>query len=117
MSKKWDAIRGSAEFYVTMAVCLLVIGVSGYFCSLAATTLRREALAPPDETPVTSPAPELVVPEEPVVETIEPVEVPAATMPEVEVDDTPVIAQAPRLIVSLPGGRSPDRLLHGRAGI
>ena len=31
MSKKWDAIRGSAEFYVTMAVCLLVIGVSGYF--------------------------------------------------------------------------------------
>ena len=29
MSKKWDAIRGSAEFYVTMAVCLLVIGVSG----------------------------------------------------------------------------------------
>ena len=31
MSRKWDAIRGSAEFYVTMAVCLLVIAVSGYF--------------------------------------------------------------------------------------
>ena len=31
MSRKWDAIRGSAEFYVTMAVCLVVIAVSGYF--------------------------------------------------------------------------------------
>ena len=100
MSKKWDAIRGSAEFYVTMAVCLLVIGVSGYFLLFGGDDTAEEALAPPDETPVTSPAPELVVPEEPVVETIEPVEVPAATMPEVEVDDTPVIAQAPRLIVS-----------------
>ena len=100
MSKKWDAIRGSAEFYVTIAVCLLVIGVSGYFLLFGGDDTAEEALAPPDETPVTSPAPELVVPEEPVVETIEPVEVPAATMPEVEVDDTPVIAQAPRLIVS-----------------
>ena len=100
MSKKWDAIRGSAEFYVTMAVCLLVIGVSGYFLLFGGDDTAEEALAPTDETPVTSPAPELVVPEEPVVETIEPVEVPAATMPEVEVDDTPVIAQAPRLIVS-----------------
>ena len=29
MRKKWDSIRGSAEFNVTMAVCLLVIGVIG----------------------------------------------------------------------------------------
>ena len=28
--KKWEALRGSAGFYITLAVCLLVVGVSGW---------------------------------------------------------------------------------------
>ena len=31
MQNKWEAIRGSIGFYVTLAVCLLVAGISGYF--------------------------------------------------------------------------------------
>ena len=31
MQNKWEALRGSAGFYVTLAVCLLVAGISGYF--------------------------------------------------------------------------------------
>lgn len=100
MSKKWDAIRGSAEFYITMAVCLVVIGVSGYFL-LFDSRETEEPAAPAAEPTVPAVTAEPEIPEEPVVETISPerVEVPVS-MPEVEVDDTPVVAQAPRLIVN-----------------
>ncbi len=103
MSKKWDAIRGSAEFYITMAVCLVVIGVSGYFLLFGGVSPeeRLEEEAPSEEAIVTDPAPEVEVSaEEPVVETIapEPVETPAV-MPEVEIDDTPVVAEIPRQLV------------------
>lgn len=100
MSKKWDAIRGSAEFYITMAVCLVVIGVSGYFL-LFDDQEAEEAVAPAVEPTVPAVISEPQVPEEPVVETISPesVEVPVS-MPEEAVDDTPVVAQAPRLIVN-----------------
>lgn len=99
MSKKWDAIRGSAEFYITMAVCLVVIGVSGYFLLFDRSEEEVPAAEPTVPHVPTAVEPEL--PEEPVVETISPesVEVPVV-MPEVEVDDTPVVAQAPRLIVT-----------------
>ena len=103
MSKKWDAIRGSAEFYITMAVCLVVIGVSGYFLLFGGVSPeeRLEEEAPSEEAIVTDPAPEVEVStEEPVVETIAPetVETPAV-MPEVEIDDTPVVAEIPRQLV------------------
>ena len=103
MSKKWDAIRGSAEFYITMAVCLVVIGVSGYFLLFGGVSPeeRLEEEAPAEEAIVTDPAPEVEVSaEEPVVETIAPetVETPAV-MPEVEIDDTPVVAEIPRQLV------------------
>ena len=103
MSKKWDAIRGSAEFYITMAVCLVVIGVSGYFLLFGGVSPeeRLEEEAPSEEAIVTDPAPEVEVSaEEPVVETIapEPVETPTV-MPEVEIDDTPVVAEIPRQLV------------------
>ena len=103
MSRKWDAIRGSAEFYVTMAVCLLVIAVSGYFLLFGgAATEERMEEEPPEEAVVTAPETEVeVTAEEPAVETIspEPIETPAV-MPEAEIDDTPVMAEAPRLIVN-----------------
>ena len=96
MSKKWDAIRGSAEFYITMAVFLVVIGASGYFLLFGGVSPeeRLEEEAPSEEAIVTDPAPEVEVSaEEPVVETIAPetVETPAV-MPEVEIGDTPGVA-------------------------
>lgn len=105
MKQKWDAIKGSAGFFITMGVCLLVIGVSGYYL----LTDREEpvpepAIIQPVETTVTAPAPEIPIKEEPpqVVEVLSPEPVPTAApaMPEIEIDDTPVIAEAPRLIVT-----------------
>lgn len=106
MSKRWDAIRGSAGFYVTMAVCLLVIGVSSYYLLFNQKKPEPQTAdtgTPPVETYVTAPAPELEEPEEPpVVETLspKPAEVPPPAMPEIELDDTPVVAEAPLQIVT-----------------
>ena len=105
MSRKWDAIRGSAEFYVTMAVCLVVIAVSGYFLLFGGESPedRLEAEAPALDTELTEPMPEVEVSPDPApaVEALspEPVEVPAAA-PEAVLDDTPVTAEAPQLIVT-----------------
>lgn len=99
MDNKWNTILGSAGFYVTMAVCLLVVGICGYFLLLDDDEPAPE-LEP--DTSVTAPAPEITEPEEPpVVETAAPEPIPAAPpMPEVEIDDTPVMAEAPRLVIS-----------------
>lgn len=109
MKEKWDAFMGRFGFAVTMAICLLVAGISGYFLlfdrdkepvqpelpSFSEETSASEAEAPAQEdtAPKTtqpavetlSPEPEIVVP---------------APMPEIPVDDTPVVAEAPQLIVS-----------------
>ena len=102
---KWETIKGSAGFFVTMAVCLLVIGVSGYFLLLddGGETPPPVVETPPAETVVSAPAEESILPEKPaVVEVLapEPVEEAPPVMPELEIDDTPVIAEAPRLIVT-----------------
>ena len=105
-NKKWDAFMGSAGFYVTLAVCLLVVGVSGYFLlfdSKDAEPAAEETSQVPESESVAAPAEELEEPEAPaVVETIspDPVEAKTAPMPEEEVDDTPVAAEAPRTVVS-----------------
>lgn len=102
---KWEAIKGSAGFFVTMAVCLLVIGVSGYYLLLDRNEEDLPAIVetPPTELAVSTPV-EDAIPEEPpaVVEVLapEPAEEPTPVMPEVEIDPTPVIAEAPRLIVT-----------------
>lgn len=105
MHSKWEAIKGNAGFFITMAVCLVVIGVSGYYLLLDDKEPVPElADTPIIETTVTTPAPETRPEEEEsqVVEVLSPDPVPAEppVMPEVEIDDTPVIAQAPRLIVT-----------------
>lgn len=100
MENKWKSILSGAGFYVTMAVCLLVVGISGYFLLFDKADTPEEF---PPQAEAVAPAPEIVEPEEPpVVETIspEPVADPTPPMPEVEIDDTPVIAEAPRLVVS-----------------
>lgn len=102
MENKWRAILGDAGFYVTMAVCLLVVGVSSYFLLFDSEENPAPEADPPAETTVTAPAPIPEEPEEPpVVETISPEPVAETPpMPEVEIDDTPVMAEAPRLTVS-----------------
>lgn len=102
---KWEAIKGSAGFFITMAVCLVVIGFSGYYL----LTDQEEDTAPlivdtPSEettVPTVIPTQEEITPS-PVVEVLapEPVVEEVPVMPELEIDDTPVIAEAPRLIVT-----------------
>ena len=109
-NKTWEALKGSAGFYVTMAVCLTVIGFAGWY--LLKDNEPEPAAEPPARAEVSAPAPIPVEPEEPeVVETIQ--SIPAAEeepspIPEAELDsldDTPVVAEAPRLVVSpLKGG-------------
>ena len=118
-NQKWEALRGSAGFYITLAVCLLVVGVSGWM--LLSDRGKEPAVVVEDPVPeVSAPAPEVMEeePEPAAVETIRPQpveETPA--MPEVEVDDTPVVAQAPRLVVSPLNGQvltafSVDKLVY-----
>ena len=105
MNNKWEAIKGSAGFFITMAVCLSVVGISGYYLLIDKEDTPPETVEnPPVETAVTASTPEIQeIEEEPeVVEVISPTPVAVDTpaMPEIEIDDTPVIAEAPRLIVS-----------------
>lgn len=104
MENQWRSIWGSAGFYVTMAVCLLVIGVSGYFLLFdGKEDAPVQEPEHPADTAASAPAPEVREPEEPpVVEAIapEPAEESKPVMPEVEIDDTPVMAEAPRLVVT-----------------
>ena len=108
MKEKWDAFMGRAGFWVTMAVCLLVAGISGYFLlrdtdsnadvPVEPTAVIQEAAAPAEvtQTPEQEDTPPVIV------ETLlpEPLAEEPPSMPELQVDDTPVIAQAPQLIVS-----------------
>lgn len=111
MHTKWEAIKGSAGFFITLAVCLLVVGISGYFLLFdrdtedpAVPAADTAAITPIPETVPAGTSPEevktpsettiTVLSEEPLaVETPQP-------MPEAEIDDTPVMAEAPRIVVS-----------------
>lgn len=104
MKHNWESIRESIGFYATMAVCLAVIALSGYYF------LRDREPVPPEtefstaDTPVAATQAEIPVSEEPeeppeIAETAAPAPVETIPMPEVEVDPTPVVAEAPRLIV------------------
>ena len=103
MQNKWEALRGSAGFYVTLAVCLLVAGISGYFLLVNREEPPAEPETPVMDTATEAPAPVVEVAEEPeVIEVISPA--PKVTeitsMPELPVDDTTVTPEAPRIIVS-----------------
>lgn len=105
MENKLRSVLSGTGFYVLLAVCLLAAAVSGYFLLFA----KDDEASVPDPAPVSAPVPDLHVPEpepeeeEPAVETAAPARVEVEivpTMPELPVDDTPVIAEAPRLVVS-----------------
>ena len=100
---KWETIKGSAGFFATMAVFLLAVGISGYFLLLDKE--EKESLPAIVEEPAPAETTVSAVVEdvpEPMVEVLtpEPVQETPPPMPEIEVDDTPVIAEAPRLIVT-----------------
>lgn len=111
MEKKLRSVLSGAGFYATLAVCLLIVGVGGYFLLLRQD--RTPAAADtPDQAPASAPVNDLYVPDSPPetpeppeedpVETAapEPVEVEIVpTMPEADIDPTPVVAEAPRMIV------------------
>lgn len=104
MENKLKSVLSGTGFYVLLALCLLVAGVSGYFLLFSGD----EAEEAPPPAAVSAPVEDLYVPEpveteEPPVETAAPAPVEVEIvppMPEVEVDDTPVMAQAPQLTVS-----------------
>lgn len=125
--KKWEALRGGAGFYAALAVCLLAVGFGGWKLlsdrgEAPVEETAYESPATAGETEETEPAEETVPVREAaapaVVETIQPELVEETPpMPEIEVDDTPVVVQAPRLVVSPLNGQvltvfSVDKLLY-----
>ncbi len=122
MENKWRNVLSGTGFYATLAACLLIVAVGGYFLllrdkpapaadepleqgetarpGLVTDSNAPSGLAEPPSETVTAPAPDLYAPEEPVVETISPEAMDVTPeMPEAVVDDTPVVAEAPRLVV------------------
>ncbi len=105
MEHKKAILRGGG-FYAALALCVLAVGAGGYFL-LFDRADGAEAEAPP-QTEAAAPAPEITEPDapavveavapEPVAETDTP-EADTVPMPEAEIDDTPVTAAAPRLVV------------------
>ena len=107
MENKLKSVLSGAGFYALLAVCLILAAVSGYFLLFAGDeeepAPQKAVSAPTRDMYV--PAPEPPEPEPEPEEDVEasapaPVEVEIVpTMPEAPVDDTPVIAEPPRLVV------------------
>ncbi len=107
---RWKSIFGSAWFYAILALCVLAVGVGGSFALFAGRDKPAEDSAPRQTDLIPPAAAEPAAPEVPaVVETIAPAEdvseetpeqAAPPPMPELPVDDTPVVVEAPRLIVS-----------------
>ena len=110
MEHKLKSVLSGTGFYLLLAVCLIAAAVSGWYLLFAGDKPAEEE-APPTEA-VSAPARDVYVPQpepepepepdeqEPTAETAAPVEVEIVpTMPETEVDDTPVMAEPPQLIV------------------
>lgn len=103
MANKVRSLLGGPGFYAVLALCIVAAGVGGYFLLLREDPQAAVPAVP--DTEVSAPAEDL--PEhEPVVETV-PLEEPEeesepAVMPEVTVplDDTPVVAEEPQVVVS-----------------
>lgn len=106
MDHKLKSVLSGAGFYVLLAVCLVLAAAIGYFLLFTGDSEPEEpqkAVSAPVRDayiPEPQPEPEPEEEEEPPVEAAAPVEVEIVpTMPEAEVDDTPVMAEPPALIV------------------
>jgi len=108
MENKLKSVLSGRGFYVLLAVCLLAAAVSGWFLLFSGD----EAEDIPVTEPVSAPVQDVYVPEpedgeeaeeeeEPPVEASAPAPVEVEVVPPMpEIDDTPVMAEAPRLVVS-----------------
>ena len=97
MENKHTGALSGVGFYATLAICLLAVGVGGYFLLFGGQeTAQEEEEAP--QTAVTAQAPE--IPAEDPVETVSPAELTEEETPEAEpapvLDDTPVVAAIPQ---------------------
>lgn len=98
MEHKLKSVLSGTGFYLLLAVCLITAAVSGWYLLFAGDKPAVEE-APPTET-VIAPVENAYVPQPEPEETEPPVEVEIVpVMPEVKVDDTPVMAEPPRLVV------------------
>ena len=106
MEHKLKSVLSGTGFYLLLAVCLIAAAVSGWYLLFAGDKPVVEE-APPTEA-VSAPARDVYVPapepepeeDEDLEEASAPVEIEIVpTMPEVQVDDTPVMAEPPKLIV------------------
>ena len=102
MANKVRSLLGGPGFYAVLALCIVAAGVGGYFLLLredpqaaVPAVPDTEASAPAEDLPEHEPVVETVPPEEPEEET-EPVVMPEVTVP---VDDTPVVAEEPHVVV------------------
>ena len=103
MANKVRSLLGGLGFYAVLALCIVAAGVGGYFLLLREDPQAAVPAVP--DTEASAPAEDL--PEhEPVVETVpleeQEEESEPAVMPEVTVplDDTPVVAEEPQVVVS-----------------
>ena len=99
MSDRVKAALSGKGFYAVLIVCVLAAGIGGYLLLFG----QEEDPAP--QVPEVSAPVDVQQSEPPVVEAVQPQPVTEpepepAPMPELPVDDTPVVAQAPRLVVS-----------------
>lgn len=106
MEHKLKSVLSGTGFYLLLAVCLIAAAVSGWFLLFSGDKPDEEQVAPTET--VSAPVESAYIPEpepedeEPPVEASAPAPVEVEivpTMPEVQVDDTPVMAEPPKLIV------------------
>ena len=106
MEHKLKSVLSGTGFYLLLAVCLIAAAVSGWFLLFSGDKPDEEQAAPTET--VSAPVESAYIPEpepedeEPPVEASAPAPVEVEivpTMPEVQVDDTPVMAEPPKLVV------------------
>ena len=102
MENKHTGALSGVGFYATLAICLLAVGVGGYFLLFGGQETAQEEEEEAPQTAVTAQAPE--IPAEDPVETVSPAELTEEETPEAEpapvLDDTPVVAAIPQVVVA-----------------
>ena len=102
MDQRMKNLMGGPGICAALALCILAVGAGGYFLLQRDDAAPQTALRPEAQEPAVSPVREEQPEHTPVVETVpmeEPEEVPVS-MPEAAVDDTPVAAEAPHVVVT-----------------
>lgn len=98
-------VLGGAGFYTVLLLCLAAVGIFGWFLLFDKNTANTDPGADSSQQETVSQLPDTAAESEPpAVETVQGAELeekaPAVSMPEEKVDDTPVVAQQPHLVVS-----------------